>query len=127
MIEITSIITTLLGLLAGGGLSWVFTLKSARRAAQAEVIGKEQENMRAVAEEWHRMAEERQEVLQALRSEVARNESKIDELYKEISKLRTSLDECHKTAAEMQITITKNEPMLCHVRSCPNRKPCSNY
>ena len=96
-------------LLSGGGLGWLFTIKSEKRRQEADAMKSAQEVYRGVIEDLNQERGRLQETIHRLEHEGKAQSQKL-------------------SAMERQLTVIKRQlswmkPLLCGVKSCPNRKP----
>lgn len=115
--EWTTIITSLIAsLIGGGGIGALFYRKENKRLKEAEIAAKEVENNKKVAEEWQHLAEGKQVRIDHLEDTVEKKDEKIDELYTEIGELRALADKLSTENAVLKI-------YKCIKIGCADRQP----
>lgn len=115
--EWTSTITALIAaLIPTGGLTAIVTMRDKKTAAFLE-------NVKALMEQWQKMANEYQERIDNLKAELVRKDAiidkkdeKIEALYKEKDELRQHLDHARTDKAVSEL-------LKCEKTSCTDRIP----
>ena len=103
------LITNVVTLLSGGGLGWVFTIKSLKRQQEADAMKSAQEVYRGVIEDLNNERGRLQGTIERMEAE---NQARSQKL----------------TAVERQLSVIKRQlsglkPLLCGVKDCERRKP----
>ena len=112
MMEDTNIwfilITNVVTLLSGGGLGWVFTIKSLKRQQEADAMKSAQEVYRGVIEDLNSERGRLQGTIEKMEAENAERSAKLEGVERELQMIRRQL-------AWMK-------PLLCGVKGCEKRK-----
>lgn len=102
------VLSNVVTLLSGGGLGWVFTIKSLKRQQEADAMKSAQEVYRGVIED---LNQERGRLQGTIERMEAENQERSQKL----------------ASMERQLTVIKRQlswmkPLLCGVKDCPDRK-----
>ena len=113
----TGIITALIAaLIPTGGLTAIVTLRDKKTGAFLE-------NVKAITEQWQKIANERQTRCSELKSDLDRKDDKIEEQYKEKEALRQQLDSIRDELDHCRTALAVAELMKCEKTSCVDRIP----
>lgn len=113
----TGIITALIAaLIPTGGLTAIVTMRDKKTAAFLE-------NVKAITEQWQKIANERQERCGELKSDLDRKDDKIESQYKEKEALRQQLDSVRDELDHCRTALAVAELMKCEKISCADRVP----
>lgn len=129
IIDWGALILGILGLLLGGGITWIFTIKAMRRKADGE-------SQQVVADSWKSVQDVYQQTIQDLNSymEDIRNDrnhlreerdqqrAENDELRKRYIEMEEQIMELKKVVARQGRKIEALSPFLCGVVACTKRK-----
>ena len=103
------LITNVVTLLSGGGLGWVFTIKSLKRQQEADAMKSAQEVYRGVIED--------------LNSERNRLQGTIERMEAENQERSQKLAAIERQLGVMRRQLAGLKPLLCGVKDCDRRKP----
>lgn len=131
-------ITLILGLAGGGsvvGLVVGFaTIPQAVKKAAAEARKEEAEaktaeinNMKAVADGWKELAEERQEANKEKDARIAELTGQVDARYIDIGEWRDKYNHSQEDNAKLRVENTKLMMTKCMKPGCPDREPPTGY
>lgn len=103
------IVSNVVTLLSGGGLGWVFTIKSLKRQQEADAMKSAQEVYRGVIEDLNQERGRLQGTIERMEAENRERSAKL-------------------AGVERQLTVIKRQlswmkPLLCGVKDCERRKP----
>lgn len=103
------VMTNVVTLLSGGGLGWVFTIKSLKRQQEADAMKSAQEVYRGVIEDLNQERGRLQGTIERMEAENTERSQKL-------------------AVMERQLTVIKRQlsgmkPLLCGVKDCARRKP----
>lgn len=113
----TGIITALIAaLIPTGGLTAIVTMRDKKTAAFLE-------NVKAITEQWQKIANERQERCGELKADLDRKDDKIEEQYREKEALRQRLDSTRDDLDHCRTALAVAELMKCEKTSCIDRIP----
>ena len=103
------IISNVVTLLSGGGLGWVFTIKSLKRQQEADAMKSAQEVYRGVIEDLNQERGRLQGTIERMEAENQERSAKL-------------------AGVERQLVVIKRQlswmkPLLCGVKDCEKRKP----
>lgn len=96
-------------LLSGGGLGWLFTIKSEKRRQEADAMKSAQEVYRGVIEDLNQERNRLQGTIERMEAENVERSAKLAAIERQLGVMRRQL--------------SWMKPLLCGVKSCPNRKP----
>ena len=105
------IITNLVTLLIGGGLGWLFTIKSMRKQHEADAMKSAQEVYRGVIEDLNADRQRWQDVAEKLQIELEARDRELSNIKRQIQSL------------QRQLAATRT--LLCGNVNCPNRQKYS--
>lgn len=128
----------LIGVLGGGSLVGAivgfFTIPSAIKKAaaearkeEAEAKSTEIENMKAVADGWKDLAEERQEANKEKDARIAELTKQVDDRYVEIGNWRDKYNGKQEEVTTLKVRIATDEVKMCQLRGCEKRTPPTGY
>lgn len=103
------IISNVVTLLSGGGLGWVFTIKSLKRQQEADAMKSAQEVYRGVIEDLNTERNRLQGTIERMEAENAERSAKLAGVERELTVIRRQL--------------SWMKPLLCGVKDCEKRKP----
>ena len=113
MMEDTNIwvilITNVVTLLSGGGLGWVFTIKSLKRQQEADAMKSAQEVYRGVIEDLNSERGRLQGTIERMEAENQERSAKLAGVERELTLIRRQL--------------SWMKPLLCGVKDCEKRRP----
>lgn len=102
------IFTNLVTLLSGGGLGWLFTIKSMRKQHEADAMKSAQEVYRGVIEDLNADRERWQDVAEKLQAELESRDRELSNIKRQIQSL------------QRQLAATRT--LLCGNVDCPKRE-----
>jgi predicted nuclease with TOPRIM domain len=105
----TTIITSIISALAGGGLISLLTLRETKKSLKIDNKAKEDDR-------WSKLADELQDENVKLNDRLEKKDSRVTELEDTVSDLRTKLDSTRTKCAIAEI-------LRCETVSCPSRVP----
>jgi predicted nucleic acid-binding Zn-ribbon protein len=105
------IITNLVTLLSGGGLGWLFTIKSMRKQHEADAMKSAQEVYRGVIEDLNADRQRWQDVAEKLQIELEARDRELSNIKRQIQSL------------QRQLAATRT--LLCGDVNCPKRQKYS--
>lgn len=103
------LITNVVTLLSGGGLGWVFTIKSLKRQQEADAMKSAQEVYRGVIEDLNQERGRLQGTIERMEAENQERSAKLAGVERELTLIRRQL--------------SWMKPLLCGVKDCEKRKP----
>lgn len=103
------LITNVVTLLSGGGLGWVFTIKSLKRQQEADAMKSAQEVYRGVIEDLNAVRGRLQETIERMEAENQERSAKLAGVERQLSVIKRQL--------------SGMKPLLCGVKDCERRKP----
>ncbi len=103
------LITNVVTLLSGGGLGWVFTIKSLKRQQEADAMKSAQEVYRGVIEDLNQERGRLQGTIERMEAENQERSAKLAGVERELTLIRRQL--------------SWMKPLLCGVKECEKRKP----
>ena len=103
------LITNVVTLLSGGGLGWVFTIKSLKRQQEADAMKSAQEVYRGVIEDLNQERGRLQGTIERMEAENAERSAKLAAIERQLGVMRRQL--------------SWMKPLLCGVKDCDKRKP----
>lgn len=103
------LITNVVTLLSGGGLGWVFTIKSLKRQQEADAMKSAQEVYRGVIEDLNQERGRLQGTIERMEAENQERSAKLAGVERELTVIRRQL--------------SWMKPLLCGVKDCEKRKP----
>lgn len=113
----TGILTALIAaLIPTGGLTAIVTLRDKKTGAFLE-------NVKAITEQWQKIANERQTRCSELKTDLDRKDDKIEEQYKEKEALLQQLDGIRDELDHCRTALAVAELMKCEKTSCTDRIP----
>lgn len=105
----TTIITSIISALAGGGLISLLTLRETKKSLKIDNKAKEDDR-------WSKLADELQDENVKLNDRLEKKDSRVTELEDTVSDLRTKLDSTRTKCAIAEL-------LRCETVSCPSRVP----
>lgn len=103
------IISNVVTLLSGGGLGWVFTIKSLKRQQEADAMKSAQEVYRGVIEDLNTERNRLQGTIERMEADNKERSVKLAGVERELTVIRRQL--------------SWMKPLLCGVKDCDRRKP----
>lgn len=103
------LITNVVTLLSGGGLGWVFTIKSQKRQQEADAMKSAQEVYRGVIEDLNQERGRLQGTIERMEAENQERSAKLAGVERQLSVIKRQL--------------SGMKPLLCGVKDCDRRKP----
>ena len=103
------IISNVVTLLSGGGLGWVFTIKSLKRQQEADAMKSAQEVYRGVIEDLNTERNRLQGTIERMEADNKERSAKLAGVERELTVIRRQLSWI--------------KPLLCGVKDCEKRKP----
>ena len=103
------LITNVVTLLSGGGLGWVFTIKSLKRQQEADAMKSAQEVYRGVIEDLNAERGRLQGTIERMEAENQERSAKLAGVERQLSVIKRQL--------------SGMKPLLCGVKDCERRKP----
>lgn len=103
------IISNVVTLLSGGGLGWVFTIKSLKRQQEADAMKSAQEVYRGVIEDLNTERNRLQGTIERMEADNKERSAKLAGVERELTVIRRQL--------------SWMKPLLCGVKDCDRRKP----
>ena len=103
------LITNVVTLLSGGGLGWVFTIKSLKRQQEADAMKSAQAVYRGVIEDLNQERGRLQGTIERMEAENQERSAKLAGVERELTLIRRQL--------------SWMKPLLCGVKDCEKRKP----
>ncbi len=103
------IISNVVTLLSGGGLGWVFTIKSLKRQQEADAMKSAQEVYRGVIEDLNTERNRLQGTIERMEADNKERSAKLAGVERELTVIRRQL--------------SWMKPLLCGVKDCEKRKP----
>lgn len=103
------VFTNVVTLLSGGGLGWLFTIKSEKRRQEADAMKSAQEVYRGVIEDLNNERNRLQGTIERMEAENAERSQKLALMERQLAVIKRQL-------AWMK-------PLLCGMRECDKRKP----
>ena len=103
------VFTNVVTLLSGGGLGWLFTIKSEKRRQEADAMKSAQEVYRGVIEDLNNERNRLQGTIERMEAENAERSAKLAGVERQLAVIRRQLSGL--------------KPLLCGVKNCPDRKP----
>lgn len=103
------IVSNVVTLLSGGGLGWVFTIKSLKRQQEADAMKSAQEVYRGVIEDLNNERGRLQGTIERMEAENAERSAKLAGVERQLSVIKRQL--------------SGMKPLLCGVKDCERRKP----
>ena len=132
-------VISLISLLLGGGsfvglIVGIFTIPSAKKKAAAEARKEEAEaksaevaTVKAAAEAWKELAEERQEANHEKDARIAELTGIVDARYMDIGEWRDKYNHSQEENAQLRVENTKLMMTKCIKPGCPDREPPSGF
>ncbi len=103
------LITNVVTLLSGGGLGWVFTIRSQKRQQDADAMKSAQEVYRGVIEDLNQERGRLKGTIERMEAENQERSAKLAAMEKQVTVIRRQL--------------SGMKPLLCGVKDCDKRKP----
>lgn len=103
------LITNVVTLLSGGGLGWMFTIKSLKRQQEADAMKSAQEVYRGVIEDLNNERGRLQGTIERMEAENQERSQKLAMMERQVTVIRRQL--------------SGMKPLLCGVKDCEKRKP----
>lgn len=103
------LITNVVTLLSGGGLGWVFTIRSQKRQQDADAMKSAQEVYRGVIEDLNQERGRLKGTIERMEAENQERSAKLAAMEKQVTVIRRQL--------------SGMKPLLCGVKDCDRRKP----
>ncbi|GEM_PF-673367 len=103
------LITNVVTLLSGGGLGWVFTIKSLKRQQEADAMKSAQEVYRGVIEDLNQERNRLQGTIERMEAENQERSAKLAVMERQVTVIRRQL--------------SGMKPLLCGVKDCDKRRP----
>lgn len=131
----------IVGIITGGGLITLITIPQIRKRAdaeakkaaaearkeEAEAKATEVANMKAVADGWKDLAEERQEANKEKDAQIAELTRQISERYVDIGDWRDKYDRQREEITTLKVKIAGMVPKHCEKPGCGDRTPPTGY
>lgn len=102
------LITNVVTLLSGGGLGWVFTIKSLKRQQEADAMKSAQEVYRGVIEDLNQERNRLQGTIERMEAENQERSAKLAAMERQVTVIRRQL--------------SGMKPLLCGVKDCDKRR-----
>lgn len=103
------LITNVVTLLSGGGLGWVYTIRSQKRQQDADAMKSAQEVYRGVIEDLNQERGRLKGTIERMEAENQERSAKLASMERELTVIRRQL--------------SWMKPLLCGVKDCERRKP----
>lgn len=103
------IVSNLVTLVSGGGLGWVFTIRSQKRQQDADAMKSAQEVYRGVIEDLNAERERLKGTIERMAAENDERSAKLAGVERQLSVIKRQL--------------SGMKPLLCGVKDCERRKP----
>ena len=103
------IVSNVVTLLSGGGLGWMFTIKSQKRQQEADAMRSAQEVYRGVIEDLNNERGRLQGTIERMEAENQERSAKLAGVERQLSVIKRQL--------------SGMKPLLCGVKDCDKRKP----